>query len=662
LGLLTSHEFRLVFALLLNALVLWGAWRAARRFNEDPLDSAGDSGLLFYLVQYVSVCVPGLVGALHPLTIGAVAVLVSAGIGVVGLRRSLAPQSPPIALGGLSNRLALIASTLFVLGYLLALIWHQRQVPVLSNDAITYHLPAAVQWLQTGRLGLYEAWFYNPANSYSPLAGSAFIAWLMAPFGNDVAARFVQAGPLVLLLIGMINLCRRMGATTGVAALIAAATVLARPLMSQTILAKDDLFVAAFFVLAVDALSRQRLETRIGPWRAGIAIGLLLATKYTVLLSMPIFLLMLGRGWNWRHIAIIVGCAIVLAGPWYLRNILLTGNPLYPTFGMLNVGRSALLTTPRGAWDVFTAGYYGIPPLLALILIAGWLAAARHGLRDRLRRTAILGPVIGIALFVALAPYGEMRFAYPSVVLLFAACAIALSDLPKPAGIALAACLAATAAATAFRIQMSASFLIAGMVAVAIGTLVAMNRTVLRYGAVAAGLAIALYGYVYWAWYINQMELDSVPSWSVSEDEGAYGQIGEVWGYVRNELPKGTTIAYANTYFTYPLMGFAYDHRVVHAATRHNLERFVDMPAIQERITGEEIVGHVVKMLGQDPDRAQWLDRLRRTGAQYLVVGKTLKETRDNPTPPEMTFAQSDPERFTKLFENEAGVVYQIRQ
>src|SRR5699024_7835113 len=136
----------------------------------------------------------------------------------------------------------------------------QRQLPVISNDALTYHLPAAVEWLQKGRLALYEAWSYNPANSYSPLAGSVFLAWLMAPMGNDVLARFVQVGPAVLFLVAMINLCRALGARVGAAALIAAACVVARPFMSQTILAKDDLFVAAFFVLLIDAMRRPRLE------------------------------------------------------------------------------------------------------------------------------------------------------------------------------------------------------------------------------------------------------------------------------------------------------------------------------------------------------------------------------------------------------------------
>ena len=310
------------------------------------------------------------------------------------------------------------ACAAFVVGYAGCLIVYQSALPVISNDAITYHLPAAVQWLQTGRIGLYEAWFYNPANSYSPLAGSVFLEWLLAPVGNDTIARFVQAGPLLLLFVGVVNLCRRVGADVGVAGLIAVAAVLARPIVSQTALAKDDLFVAAFFVLALDALRRERMEERWGPWRAGIAMGLMLATKFTVLLSLPVLFLVLGRGRKWQWAIIVFVCVMILAGPWYVRNAVVTGNLFYPTRltigdatllpGMIDVHRSALLSTASGVWNVFTGGYYSVPVPLAIVLIAGWCAAVRvagrNVLRNRVIRVSILGALLGIALFILLAP------------------------------------------------------------------------------------------------------------------------------------------------------------------------------------------------------------------------------------------------------------------
>ena len=82
-----SPEARLFYLLALNALVLWSAWRMASRMNADRIDAIGDAGLIFYLVQYLSVCAVGVMGCLGPLTIGAVAVVLSAAMLFAGARR-----------------------------------------------------------------------------------------------------------------------------------------------------------------------------------------------------------------------------------------------------------------------------------------------------------------------------------------------------------------------------------------------------------------------------------------------------------------------------------------------------------------------------------------------------------------------------------------------
>ena len=66
------------------------------------------------------------------------------------------------------------------LGLRRALVYSQRLCPPLATDALTYHLPAAVFWLQKRRIVLFQTWFFNPANTYSPLAGSMFMTWLLA--------------------------------------------------------------------------------------------------------------------------------------------------------------------------------------------------------------------------------------------------------------------------------------------------------------------------------------------------------------------------------------------------------------------------------------------------------------------------------------------------
>ena len=765
-----GDDVGLLYLVLLNAAVLVASWRLARRRSADALDAAGDALLLYYFVQYVSVAVPGIIGALHPLTIGLVALLLSAlmamGSWRIRPREAASDEVPREGKGRegasdgrrdtriprdvrdttsswpdlwLKRRSRIIAggAIIFVIGYVASLIVHQRNLPVISNDAITYHLPAAVQWLQSGRLGLYEAWYYNPANSYSPLGGSVFLTWLIAPMQSDVIARFVAVGPLLMLLIAMLNLCRRLGVDMGVAALIAAACALSRPFASQAILAKDDLFVAAFFVILLDALSRERLSTRSGPFRVGIALGLLLATKYTVLLSLPILLLMINRAWTWRRIGVAALVALVMAGPWYLRNLRLSGNPLYPSDvmiggvtifpGMMQVTRSKLLMTPRGAWEVLAGGYYGITRRIAIVLIAAWVGAvicviarwrrrrrrrdavvttddattaadaqvapsaapmSRRGIGDLIVRTSILGPVIGLAIFVFAAPYGEMRFAYPSIALLFACIAIAIRALPWTVQVILTIAILLLCAFTAFRAELSWMFVAAGAAAALPAMLITLaprrtaKRTALALGGVAA-LLLAMYAYVYFESYVRQAETDSAVSWYA-----VYGPIADAWQFIRGDgaggaggddadaatntpsvrgavagarIPRGATIAYANTYFTYPLMGYRYDHRVVHVPARRDIENFRELPHLPGKVTGEELVSAIVAELRKDPDRTAWLRRLRESGAQYLIIAKYDPA---KPTQPlaaaEMIFAEQNTQHFVRIFDNGAASVFRI--
>jgi hypothetical protein len=242
LKILLGDELRLLYCIALNALVFLCAWRFARRRTADRLQALADAFLIYYLVQYIAVGVPGLAGMLGPRSIVGATLLLCALLWFLATRRQ---ARSPVELPRI-DFLITSACGLFITGYVTTLIFHQADSPVVSNDALTYHVPAAVQWLQTGRLGLYEVWFYNPANSYSPLAGSMFIAWLIAPMGNDVVARFVQAVPLLFIFVLLTNLCRALGARASIAALIATAAVLARPLVTQIILTKDDLFVVAF--------------------------------------------------------------------------------------------------------------------------------------------------------------------------------------------------------------------------------------------------------------------------------------------------------------------------------------------------------------------------------------------------------------------------------
>src|SRR5687767_1976623 len=76
-----SHELRLALTLLLNAAVFACAYRFARRRGRNgPLQAACDAFLVYFVIQYVSVALPGALGAFNLWTMSLVALLASAAL------------------------------------------------------------------------------------------------------------------------------------------------------------------------------------------------------------------------------------------------------------------------------------------------------------------------------------------------------------------------------------------------------------------------------------------------------------------------------------------------------------------------------------------------------------------------------------------------------
>jgi 4-amino-4-deoxy-L-arabinose transferase-like glycosyltransferase len=697
-------EFRLAYALILQAAILVAAWRfVARRIDADWADRATDVLLLGLLVQYLSVALPGIVGILNPATIAITTIALSAALYFAPIKRPIPvePLQKPINPLLLSDKRVspdrmswtfdgwfLLGCTLFAAGYVADLAWNQLYMPVMANDALTYHFPAAVHWLATGRLGLFEAWYFNPANTYSPLAGSTFIAWWMAPIGNDVLARYVQTAPLLLIFFAAMRLMRALGARTVVAALLALALLASKPFLRQSQIEKDDLFLTAFFACGVAGFSRERLADRLGAWRIGVALGLLVATKFTALMALPALLLAADApwraGWRWRRYAVAAGVALLLAGPWYLRNLIVTGNPLFPVevkiFGMtifhgiLPAARSSHSNGVAAIWSILTGVDQSLPdkPMIVLLCAMGaaWVGAWRRVRAEPLVRLCLLGPWIALIVFIRLSPHSEARYVYPAFFLLFASAAIALAAWRNWLALQIVAAVVVLNLAlfTAFpldpdRLALIFEMITSAAIFVVIGLVIAwaalrfQSRRPMLLGCGSGALALLLAAaiYVYWQPYLNACRQVAFEQFYPIE----YGiDLSNVWKYVRDEIPATQTLAYANTFMIHPMSGFSHDRPLVYVPTRRGIKHLQDLPALANNLSGEDIVPAASAALTVDTDADGWLARLGESGATHLVVFH--HDAVDNP--PELEIVAAHPERFTQVFQNPVASVYQLRK
>jgi hypothetical protein len=245
------------------------------------------------------------------------------------LRRRL-----PAALAGLW-----IAIVAFIIGTGLS------HSPFIAYDSLSYHLFFPARWLQAHTLSIIPTPFSDEAQAYQPGNGELWLLWLMLPFHGDLMARI---GQLPFYLLGgttLYALARRLGATRTHALYAPTFFFITPTVVEQAVGANVDLINAVLFVtalhLGIVAVDRdQRRDWAL--W--GITLGLFVGTKYLALVYLPLLVAIpFIRGPRRRALWALPGIA-AFGLPWYLRNWLVAGSPIYPatlTIAGVTVGQGA---------------------------------------------------------------------------------------------------------------------------------------------------------------------------------------------------------------------------------------------------------------------------------------------------------------------------------
>lgn len=240
--------------------------------------------------------------------------------------------------------------------------------PPVSFDEIMYHLPHAKNTVIHHGLNL------NPYLRY-PLFPQNFeilYAFLLL-FYDDISTHLIHASSAVITAIGVYSL----GALTSskkigvVGAIIFLSSPLVQILMKTAYI---DLGLTMFVFLGFYCIALW-INTKKINWLylAGFAAGMAAGTKYTALMYVLLYALWIAyEGRNIRYVITFICLVIVFGSPWYIRNFILSGNPVFP-FGEGIFGYSWL-------WDRNDAlGQYhdlikahGTPRTILSFLILPW--------------------------------------------------------------------------------------------------------------------------------------------------------------------------------------------------------------------------------------------------------------------------------------------------
>jgi len=208
-------------------------------------------------------------------------------------------------------------------------------LPPFAYDAITYHLTIVATWLQQGDLDptpLSLCCAYYPANA------ELLFAWPMLFEGSDALVDTVQVGFAAIGALAVAGLARSAGLPRAAATAAGALFTVTPVVLTQAPTNFADVLTTALVLAALHELVR--FAATRDPHRmvvAGLATGVVLGTKGTGILwaaalLVAAMLLLLRRP---RLASLGIGVAFVvlcltLGSFWYVRNVVDTGNPVYP--------------------------------------------------------------------------------------------------------------------------------------------------------------------------------------------------------------------------------------------------------------------------------------------------------------------------------------------
>lgn len=204
-------------------------------------------------------------------------------------------------------------------------------------DTIAYHMPILVEWLQSKSLWdvFYAVW--GGPLGYYPSNHELLLGWFVLPFGQDSLVNLFNFGVIAVMIVVIYKILKELEVDDFLAWLAGALVMVMPIFLRQMGTGQVDLLMALGVLIAWYYFLRtykRKDGLLLIPLLINMAI--MLGTKYLAVVYMipiaVVFLFLAGywrkaTRWWWLWSILIMA---TLGGMWYWRNLVLTGNPLFP--------------------------------------------------------------------------------------------------------------------------------------------------------------------------------------------------------------------------------------------------------------------------------------------------------------------------------------------
>ncbi|MBN2056253.1 hypothetical protein JW905_15115, partial [bacterium] len=433
--------------------------RSEERF-DTWLDEWLDAGTVSVAAVILLLQIMGTAGWLDKLPVSLVTLLFSAAVLLKTAPNH--PRTVPARPG--FGTMPFLIGFVFISLVILQIAWDARWNGPEGWDVFTYHLGFPAEWLSRKAL-------LNPLQSYGdfsppfyPLNSSLVAAWTMLLSGSDLLAKHVQLVFLIIGLPALYRACRSLGASPRAAALAPLAFGLVPIVLGNTGVAYCDLSLAGAYALALAQVLRvQEQPTMRRSLIAGLAAGIFLGAKYSavpfsIVLWILWLLLLAGMTGKIRHATAFAAGIAAGGGYTYIRNLIITGNPLFPA--EIKVGGRLLLPGwidpaylkhldfhkidlasmcfgPRSVAELGLHAIVYLAPAVPLGICLALFGLRRNRLKTGLPRFWImLAPALLFWLYYVSLPYRyHPRFFLPAVAAASVNLAILVAGTGLPAGL-----------------------------------------------------------------------------------------------------------------------------------------------------------------------------------------------------------------------------------
>jgi hypothetical protein len=279
--------------------------------------------------------------------VAALALLAAAYALPAGRETAIEPQPQPAPSGLASMAIAAVAVGAVVV-YELARLRLFATQPVTDIDMLGFHLPGVARWIQTGTLWQVDQFEPGFATAQYPNNGDFLILATVLPWRSLAFARFAVLPFFVLTGVGTYALGLELGARRAAAATFGAFAMIVPALSLLVLEGLPDAVTLSMLAVGLVFMVRHARSDRVTDLvLAGLALGLALGTKWFGLTAAAVVVVVWAAAWLLarrplarvaRDAGVLVGMSALAGGIWLVRNVIESGNPVYPkTVSVLGV-------------------------------------------------------------------------------------------------------------------------------------------------------------------------------------------------------------------------------------------------------------------------------------------------------------------------------------